>query len=240
MRLPLSLLFALFTCDALFATARPQKRTYHTHDYYVLELNPLAGASLAEAAAELGLEVVERLGDLNNLWVARTLKSNSDTDRVLDNLQTLHRRASSPLHSRSEHSHQARRIASSVKYLERQELRQRVKRGPIPTPQDDDPSNEDKPSAAAVVAERLGIEDPMFSQQWHLVNNEYEQNMMNVSMLWEMGITGEGVISTLVDDGLDYTSDDLADNFVRPFLISIIYHIMSSNHSLRSVGSWFI
>lgn len=225
MRLPLSLVFALFAYDALFVTARPQKRTYNTHDYYVLEHNPLAGASLAEAATELGLEVVERLGDLQNLWVVRTLKSNSESDRVLDNLQTLHQRASSPLHSRSEHSHQARRIASSVKYLERQELRQRAKRGPIPTPQDDDSSDESKPSAADVVAERLGIEDPMFPQQWHLVNNEYEQNMMNVSMLWEMGITGEGVISTLVDDGLDYTSDDLADNFVRPFL-SLMNHIM--------------
>ncbi|OBZ65694.1 Protease KEX1 [Grifola frondosa] len=37
--------------------------------------------------------------------------------------------------------------------------------------------------------------------------------MMNVTPVWDMGITGKGVITALVDDGLDYTSDDLAANF---------------------------
>ncbi|CAL1705543.1 unnamed protein product [Somion occarium] len=37
--------------------------------------------------------------------------------------------------------------------------------------------------------------------------------MMNVTAVWEMGITGKGVISALVDDGLDYNSDDIAANF---------------------------
>jgi kexin len=37
---------------------------------------------------------------------------------------------------------------------------------------------------------------------------------MNVTGLWEEGITGKGVISALVDDGLDYESEDLAQNFV--------------------------
>ena len=37
---------------------------------------------------------------------------------------------------------------------------------------------------------------------------------MNVTALWEEGITGEGIITAFVDDGLDYTSDDLAANFV--------------------------
>jgi kexin len=42
------------------------------------------------------------------------------------------------------------------------------------------------------------------------------KNEMNVSKLWEQGITGEGVRVALIDDGLDYTSLDLKDNFVRP------------------------
>ena len=37
---------------------------------------------------------------------------------------------------------------------------------------------------------------------------------MNVTALWEEGITGKGVITAFVDDGLDYTSEDLAANFV--------------------------
>jgi len=39
--------------------------------------------------------------------------------------------------------------------------------------------------------------------------------MMNATPVWEMGLTGKGVITALVDDGLDYKSDDLAANFVR-------------------------
>jgi kexin len=39
--------------------------------------------------------------------------------------------------------------------------------------------------------------------------------MMNVTPVWDMGFTGKGIISSLVDDGLDYTSVDLKDNFVR-------------------------
>lgn len=38
--------------------------------------------------------------------------------------------------------------------------------------------------------------------------------MLNVTGLWEEGVTGKGVISALIDDGLDYNSRDLAPNFV--------------------------
>jgi kexin len=38
--------------------------------------------------------------------------------------------------------------------------------------------------------------------------------MMNVTGLWKDGVTGKGVISALVDDGIDYESRDLAPNFV--------------------------
>jgi subtilisin family serine protease len=38
--------------------------------------------------------------------------------------------------------------------------------------------------------------------------------MMNVTGVWKEGVTGKGVISALVDDGLDYESRDLAPNFV--------------------------
>jgi kexin len=37
---------------------------------------------------------------------------------------------------------------------------------------------------------------------------------MNVTGLWKDGVTGKGVISALVDDGIDYESRDLAPNFV--------------------------
>jgi kexin len=41
------------------------------------------------------------------------------------------------------------------------------------------------------------------------------ENELNVTKLWDRGITGTGVKIALIDDGLDYTSGDLKDNFVR-------------------------
>ena len=101
--------------------------------------------------------------------------------------------------SRSEHQ-----SSRGVKSLTHQTLRQRTKRAPPPPV-----------PAKSEAAIRLGIEDPLFGEQWHLVNPDYPEHMMNVTGLWELGFTGKGVHSSLVDDGLDYTSLDLKDNFVR-------------------------
>lgn len=55
----------------------------------------------------------------------------------------------------------------------------------------------------------------MLPQQWHIVNTQIPDNEMNVTGVWQRGITGKGVHVCLVDDGLDMTSGDLKDNFVR-------------------------
>ncbi|KAK6205177.1 peptidase S8/S53 domain-containing protein [Scheffersomyces amazonensis] len=64
-----------------------------------------------------------------------------------------------------------------------------------------------------VVSEKLGINDPGFIEQWHLVNTLYPGHDVNVTDLWYEGITGKGIVSAIVDDGLDADSDDLRDNF---------------------------
>ncbi|EMD38165.1 hypothetical protein CERSUDRAFT_64430 [Gelatoporia subvermispora B] len=215
MRLPLSLVVVLFCYESVFAL-KPTKRDYSTDDYYVLEHDPNAGASLDECARALGVEVVEQAGELRNHWLVRTAKpsldlSRRDSDRVLDTLEELRAQTSSSnFWSRSEHTHHSRRIASSVKHVSRQELRQRAKRAPPPIrPGDED----DGAETSQAFATRMGVEDPEFGKQWHLINDESPRHMMNVTALWEMGITGRGVITALVDDGLDYNSDDLAANF---------------------------
>jgi kexin len=213
MRLPLTLVLLL--TQSLLVNSLPAKRSYSTHDYYVLEHDPSAGASLAECVHALGVEVVEQAGELRNHWLVRTKKLDSphvrQEDPVLSTLSNLRAHAS----SQPNLSTRSLPITSSVKYLARQELRQRVKRAPPAVRPNDDSTS------ARAVASRLGIFDPIFTQQWHLINDQYPQHMMNVSGLWEMGITGEGVITTLVDDGLDYKHPDLADNFVRMLLFYI-------------------
>lgn len=232
MRLPSSILLALLLQQSVLA-ARPAKRHYDTHDYYVLEHDPSGDASLDECTGALGVELVEQAGELKNHYLVRTTKpllaARHSEDRVLRAYQDIQRRAQSSSHAARGVASHSRRVASSLRYLSRQELRQRTKRAPPPIR----PPPEVNSPTAQQVAEKLLITDPEFTQQWHLVNDEYPSNMMNVSGVWEKGITGKGVISTLVDDGLDYNSDDLALNFVRDRLISGLFGVTKHIRSMR-------
>ena len=203
--------------------------SYDTHDYYLLEHNARArsAAPLVDVAAALGVEVVEQAGELQNFWLVRSAKPVPDlasrtdryVDRVLTTFKNLRAQAESAqdtqFSSRSIDTIHAKRIVRSVKYLSRQTLRQRHKRAP---PSDRSPAASDG-STSRAIAQRLGIKDPLWSEQWHLVNDEYPEHMMNVTPVWEMGITGHGVISALIDDGLDYKHKDLAANFVCSSLL---------------------
>ncbi len=68
--------------------------------------------------------------------------------------------------------------------------------------------------------------------------------MLNAAPVWESGNAGEGVIAAMVDDGLDFESDDLADNFVSatslfwPAFIKLL-HRMRSIHTTSICISLF-
>ncbi|KAJ7766898.1 peptidase S8/S53 domain-containing protein [Mycena metata] len=198
--------WTLFLPLVAVSASTPTRRFYDTHHYYVLEHDPTTGVPLSDVAGALGVEVVEQAGELINHWLVRVEKSESDLsprgeifDRVLDTYNRMRRDPALAQRSNG--------VASSVRYLARQTLRQRVKRAPPPIPQPTD-------WTAQAIADRLGIQDPMFTKQWHLVNDEEPEHSMNATSVWEeMGLTGKGIISSLVDDGLDYTSEDLKDNF---------------------------
>ncbi|CEP62617.1 kexin KEX2 LALA0_S05e09626g [Lachancea lanzarotensis] len=61
--------------------------------------------------------------------------------------------------------------------------------------------------------DRLTIEDPLFDRQWHLINTNFPGHDVNVTGLWYENVTGHGIVAAIVDDGLDFESEDLADNF---------------------------
>ena len=202
----------------------PTKPSYDTHNYYVLahnsQLDSSSGASLADVIAALGVELVEQVGELQDHWLVRQSKPEGDifardgTDQVFKALEMLKAKAQAYA-PRSEYSYLARRVVLSVNYLSLQSPRLRVKRAP-PAP----PINQNV-SASRAMAERFGFRDPKFPEQWHIVNDDYPEHMMNVSGVWDMGFKGQGIISSIVDDGLDYESDDLSANFVRapPFFL---------------------
>lgn len=231
MQLPLTLILSLLASQSIYALT-PTKRYYATHDYYVLEHNPSAGATVDECAKALGVELVEQAGELLNHWVVRIEKRSlhgqssrgtAEQDLVLDKFDGLRAALNqgSSFFARSTETHHVRRIVSSIKFLSRQTPRRRVKRDDsfldrAPPPVMGEEGQLDANSSSRAIALRMGITDPLFSKQWHLVNDEFPRHMMNATPVWEMGLTGEGVISALVDDGLDYRSDDLAANFVSP------------------------
>jgi len=213
MHLPLALVLLL--SHSFVLGARPTKRSYHTHDYYVLEHDPHAGASLEDCVRALGVEVVEQAGELVNHWLIRIPKDvqkRDGADAVLSSLASLRSLASEhpSLSARSISNLQARELSSSIRWLDRQELRQRVKRAPPPIRPETD-----SPNSVKAVSERLDIHDPSFPKQWHLINTPHPEHSMNVTGLWDLGFTGKGMISALVDDGLAYDHPDLAANFVR-------------------------
>ena len=79
-------------------------------------------------------------------------------DLVLSNFERLQAQARSHITSRSEETLIAKRVASSVTFLERQTLHELV------------PSHS---ATSQEVADRLNLHDPLFTEQWHLVNDEH-------------------------------------------------------------------
>ena len=56
------------------------------------------------------------------------------------------------------------------------------------------------------------IGDPLYGCQWHLRNQEHGGEDINVESVWAEGFNGEGVNIAVVDDTVDYSHEDLAEN----------------------------
>jgi kexin len=156
MRFP-QIFFLLVSSTLLEASSRPARRSYDTHDYYVIHHNPAHGPTPHESAAVLNAEFVEQVGELGNHYLIRVKKRTASPfdrrsleaspDPVVASHETLKSRDDP--------------MSKSIRSLLPQTLRQRVKRAPIPSfPELDE------------VESSLGIHDPMFPLQWHIINKE--------------------------------------------------------------------
>ncbi|ODV61135.1 kexin KEX2 ASCRUDRAFT_80883 [Ascoidea rubescens DSM 1968] len=63
--------------------------------------------------------------------------------------------------------------------------------------------------------EKKNINDPEFPNQWHLFNKYYPQRDLNVTGLWYENITGSGIVTAIIDDGIDYNSIDLKNSYCK-------------------------
>jgi kexin len=193
------------TSLAAAAGAHLPPRNYSTHDYYALHISP--SASPSELAAHLGLTYEGPLESLAEHHVFKAPKH--DNDIVDDARQDLRRRRRKREIGAEYHP------LDSVHFTQKQKIKPRHwKRSVIPERQDRaGPPVTDAIKAQREAASKLEIRDPIFEEQWHIFNVKTPGNDINVTDVWMEGITGKGVTACVVDDGLDYNSMDLKDNF---------------------------
>lgn len=65
----------------------------------------------------------------------------------------------------------------------------------------------EKRKAAAVIT------DPLYASQYHLHRTSSSSVSLNVTGVWDSGITGAGIVVAIVDDGIQFTHPDIAPNY---------------------------
>lgn len=223
----------------LVTAARPHARAYDTHAYYALELPGTIEQATAYATS-LGenVELLERIGELEGHWLVRSPHAHhAEEDLDKRTVLTSHT-ARDPVMVRH-HAHQkrgtdavdlapltlrkrAKRVAPQLdsRYLPHtagRQLRQRQKRQLVAPPTA--PVEEEEMEEMLFAQTDLGLKDPMLGLQWHLINTRKPEYELNVTKLWARDVNGQGVHVAIIDDGLDMTSDDLAENFVCHLLL---------------------
>ena len=206
-------LLALTCCTAVGAS---RTRNHKTHDYFALQIDP--SSSPTDIATLLGLDYEGQLGELVDHHTFSSPRHRSQgTEAVLEELRRRRRKRS--VNPRVD-------ILDGVIWSQKQVLKPpKHKRGVMPslssrTSRPQAPGDAGTPPAvdAAIafgekIAQTLGIQDPIFKDQWHLYNPIQPGNDVNVTGLWMQGITGHNATVALVDDGIDMYSDDLKDNY---------------------------
>ena len=207
----------------LSSTADLHRRNHDTHEYYALHLHPEASPS--QVAAALGLEYEGKLGELPNHHTFSSPRQRPHgADEILGELRRRRKRQSTPT-GVSE--------LDSILWHQKQKPKPRMQKRYVVPP---DPARAEKPDVPTVVsgegtsssvdpaqqavidlrskvARELSIADPIFNEQWHLINTVQIGHDINVTGVWTQGITGHNVTAVMVDDGIDMYSDDLKDNY---------------------------
>ncbi|KAI8973037.1 peptidase S8/S53 domain-containing protein [Pilobolus umbonatus] len=191
-------------------------------DYYTIHVPDGDEQVAAQISHDLGTQFEGRVGEIDTYYMLSAPQSRKRDDPVLSLFHEYQHKTLSKRDS----------LWSRVKTIDKQVPKKRVKRGPIP-PKD----------KVDLTAETLGIKDPMFREQWHLINTVTPGNDINVTGVWEQGITGKGINVAILDDGLDYESEDLIDNFFAEGSYDFNLHdpmpkprLWDDNHGTRCAG----
>lgn len=104
-----------------------------------------------------------------------------------------------------------------IRSIHRLPLKNLTRRAPVPYGNGDSavpvPPHDSSMNKIYEARDTFDINDPLFSEQWHLINPSFPGNDLNVTGVWAQNITGRGVVAAIVDDGLDLDNPDLNKNF---------------------------
>ncbi|GIK03080.1 pheromone processing endoprotease [Aspergillus viridinutans] len=197
-------------------TANVQPRSYDTHEFFALHLDD--SASPSHVAQLLGARHEGQIGELaNHHTFSIPRESSSDLDALLERARAsrkIRRRSRDDATSQERDNDALGGILWSQKLAPKKRL---VKRAPPPEKLARAfATGKVDPVAAQAqkrIASTLGIADPIFNGQWHLFNTVQLGHDLNVTGVWMEGITGKGVTTAVVDDGLDMYSNDLKPNY---------------------------
>ncbi|KAH8779928.1 subtilase [Diaporthe sp. PMI_573] len=204
--LPILNLVALFAVAAGF---KSPSRDHSTHDYYVLELGVATSAD--HVASRLGMTYEGQLGELDGHHVFSCHKSPDDIVKPLLRGRKRGKRDSA-------HPDILDGVYLAKKLVLRQPWEKRTIPPPPRLPVSARAPKEDAPDERLItqrddLVRALDIHDPIFNEQWHLLNVRQIGHDINVTAVWLQGITGANATVAIVDDGLDMDSDDLRPNY---------------------------
>lgn len=205
--LPVLSLAILSTCAA---AVRPGPTDYDRNDYYAVHIDPRS--SIVTVADSLGLSVHGPIGHLQDHYLLEGPKQTHDIVARAVSERKWHKRSNTILpHSVIDH------VLLHRKQVRRRRLFKREVIPSLPNRRADasiPPINPDI-EVNIQLAKKLNIKDPIYQEQWHHFNTVQKGHDLNVTGVWLQGITGKNSTSCIIDDGLDFHSDDLADNYYK-------------------------
>uniref|UniRef100_UPI00398F0ACA neuroendocrine convertase 1 n=1 Tax=Pristiophorus japonicus TaxID=55135 RepID=UPI00398F0ACA len=176
-----------FVAVAVF-TICSARDTANAGKQYVNEwaVEVVGGPEVARAIAEeLEYDFVGQIGALQNHYLLR---------------HNIH-----PRRSRRSADHFTKRLSEDerVSWAEQQYEKQRSKRSPAR-------------DCIDCMAEKM-FSDPMWNQQWYLQDTRTSSSLpkldLHVIPVWKKGITGKGIVLTVLDDGLEWNHTDIQANY---------------------------
>ncbi|XP_056300760.1 neuroendocrine convertase 1-like [Pseudoliparis swirei] len=155
------------------------------------------GAGAAGALAEQhGLDFIQRVGSLEDVYTLRGSRGRPDRATFESRLST----------------------AIGVHQVQRQHSHDRDQRVPLTGPDLRTTQGSQRRESASDRQrdQSLTFNDPLWPMQWELfAQGEYNSSGvdLNVMPVWMNNVTGDGVVVSIIDDGVDHTNKDLKRNF---------------------------